>query len=126
METQSTPDSPIIDAKPSDQLTLPENTELLKRLQSLEQKLVELQIESDHVFERIGQGIRIINRDYTVRRINQEFSQMSGVRPEDAIGKKCWEVFPSPFCRTPNCRLERILDGEELIQGEIERLKPNG
>ena len=45
---------------------------------------------------------------------------------QKAIGKKCWEVFPSPFCRTSNCRLKRILDGEELIQAEIERVKPNG
>jgi PAS domain S-box-containing protein len=71
-------------------------------------------------------AIRIINKDFTIHYINQSFADMSGITTTEAIGQKCWEVFPSPFCHTPECRLARILNGETMIQAEIERYKKDG
>lgn len=71
-------------------------------------------------------AIRIINKDFTIHYINQSFADMSGITTIEAIGQKCWEVFPSPFCHTPECRLARILSGETMIQTEIERYKKDG
>lgn len=82
--------------------------------------------ESESLFEGASDAIRVINKDFTVRRINNSFAEMTGTKQDAVVGKKCWEVFPSQACHTPLCRLKRILKGEDIIQEEIERVKPNG
>ncbi len=79
-----------------------------------------------HILDCLPQGIRLISKDHIVWNINKSFVELTGIRPEDAIGKKCWEVFPGPFCHTDSCRLKRILDGETMVQSEIGRQKSNG
>jgi PAS domain S-box-containing protein len=82
--------------------------------------------EFEQLAEASNDSIRIINKDFTIRYINQSFAEMTGVNQNDVIGKKCWEVFPGSLCHTIECRLQRILDGEQNIQVEIERMKKNG
>ncbi len=96
------------------------------RIKKAESALSALQKEYEQVLHHNSHGIRIINQDYTVRLINQIFAQMSGISPEEAVGKKCYEIFPGPFCHTPDCRLKRILDGDSSLQAQIERIKPDG
>jgi PAS domain S-box-containing protein len=76
--------------------------------------------------DHLSQGIRVISKDYFVLYVNRAFSELSGVKPEQAIGKKCWEVFESPLCHTPECRLNKILTGNKMVQTEIERTKGDG
>ncbi len=83
-------------------------------------------LESWHILDCLSQGIRFINRDYTIQFINRSMSDLSGVSQHEARGKKCYEVFPSPFCHTADCRLSRMLSGEETIQTEIIRRSGNG
>lgn len=80
----------------------------------------------NNAIDCVNQGIRIIDRNFTVHCINKAFAELSGVSPQEAIGKKCWEVFVSPLCHTTKCRLQRIIDGEKSIQDEIEREKKDG
>jgi PAS domain S-box-containing protein len=84
------------------------------------------QIGFDRVLDSLPQGIRIIDKNWVVQRINKSFSELSGVSPQDAVGRRCWEVFPSQFCHTSDCRLKRILGGEKMVQTEIERDKKDG
>jgi PAS domain S-box-containing protein len=100
---------------------LSENLQIRNALSHTQNALNLAQAELSQILDSAGCGIRIINRDFTLRRINQTFSLMSGVTPEAATGKKCWEVFTGPFCHTADCHLSRILAGEENIQSEIER-----
>ncbi len=102
------------------------DVKLKSRLTKLEKEFEETRYELSHSFDAAIHGIRIINRDFTVRRINRAFAAMVGVNQFAAAGKKCWEVFPGPFCHTPNCRLSRILEGEDKIQAEINRTRTGG
>jgi PAS domain S-box-containing protein len=77
--------------------------------------------EVEQIIDASIDAIRIINKDFTIRRINFTFAEMTGVDRDEVTGKKCWEVFPSLLCHTPECRLQRILNGEESIHVEIER-----
>lgn len=95
-------------------------------LESSYKTIETLKIENQQIINSDSHGIRIINKDHTIRIINQAFADMSGMSPEIAIGKHCWEIFPSPFCNTTKCRLNRILQGEERIEAEIERTKKDG
>jgi PAS domain S-box-containing protein len=82
--------------------------------------------EYRYLFDNTSDAIRVVNRDFTIRRINQAFADMTGVAQNDIAGRKCWEVFPSPLCHTSSCRLQRILDGEQSVQVEIVRMKKVG
>ena len=75
----------------------------------------------NYILDCIGQGIRIIDTHFTVQYINKAFAELSGVIPAQAVGKRCWEVFPSPACHTPNCRLQRILGGESMVRSDMNR-----
>jgi PAS domain S-box-containing protein len=82
--------------------------------------------EAEYLFDKISDAIRVINSDFTIRRINRSFADMTGVKQNEIIGKKCWEIFPSHHCGTEKCRLQRILNGEKKIKEEIERKKKDG
>ena len=79
-----------------------------------------------NAMDYLPQGIRIIDADNTVKYTNPAFAELSGVSPEAAAGRKCWQVFHGPLCHTPECRLERIKQGEQAIQTEIVRVRPDG
>gem|GEM_PF-1199486 len=84
------------------------------------------ELEFGNAIDYLPQGIRIINMDYTVRYVNNSFAQLIGIAVEDAVGKKCYEVFPNIFCHTPGCRLARIFKGEKMVQAEIDRINNDG
>ena len=85
-----------------------------------------VETELEVILDNTSQGIRIINRNFTIRRINKAFAELSGISPEEAVGRKCWHIFKGPFCNTPQCRLRRILAGEKIIEDEIDRAKRDG
>lgn len=66
------------------------------------------------------QGARIIDADYNIRYVNPPFIKLSGVKAENVVGKKCYEVFRSSLCNTSRCRLARILNGEKAVEAEVE------
>jgi PAS domain S-box-containing protein len=82
--------------------------------------------EFEQLVDASRDALRILNKDFTVRRINSAFAGMTGVNKTEVTGKKCWEMFPSPLCHTSECRLQRIIDGEKTIQVEIERKRKDG
>jgi PAS domain S-box-containing protein len=82
--------------------------------------------EYEQVIDNTTDAIRIINKDFTVRRINRAFAEIVGVDQSDVVGKKCWEVFPGALCHTTDCRLSRVIHGEHTIYEEIERKKKDG
>jgi PAS domain S-box-containing protein len=82
--------------------------------------------EFEQLVDASNDAIRIINKDFSIRRINQAFAEMTGVNKNDVIGKKCWEVFPGSLCHTTQCRAWRVFNGEGRIEVEIERQKPDG
>jgi PAS domain S-box-containing protein len=103
-----------------------EISELKLRLAQAEEENRILQTELQQILLHAGSGIRIINADFTVKLINKTFSEMTGVDAEYASGKKCWNIFPGPFCHTDECRLRRVINGEEVAETEIERCKEAG
>jgi len=83
-------------------------------------------VDYDFLLNCLPQGIRIIDKKWVVQYINKSFSELFGISPADAVGRKCWDVFASPFCQTSDCRLKRIFAGEKIIQVEIYRPRRDG
>jgi PAS domain S-box-containing protein len=83
-------------------------------------------IELNQIFNTAADGMRVIDHDFNVIRINETFTVLSGITQAEAIGKKCYEVMSSPMCHTPQCSLTRILDGETRIECEVEKVRSDG
>jgi PAS domain S-box-containing protein len=96
------------------------------RLAPLEDELKSTRYELESLLDNSPDAIRFINKDFSVRLINRAFAEITGADQNDVVGKKCWDVFPSPLCHTSECRLQRVLDGEKDVQVEIERKKKDG
>jgi len=59
-----------------------------------------------------------VDKDITIKFINRAGAEAMGMRPEDAIGKKCYEVFDTPECGTDRCCIIQIMDQGRAIRGE--------
>jgi PAS domain S-box-containing protein len=82
--------------------------------------------ELKQIFDTATDGMRVIDREFNILRINTTFSRLTGITKDEAVGKKCYEVFGGPVCHTPNCTLTRVLGGEELVEFEVERERSDG
>ncbi|MEW6671007.1 MAG: PAS domain S-box protein [Thermodesulfobacteriota bacterium] len=96
-----------------------------------ERKQMELDIrmahsELNHIFQTASAGMRLIDKNFTVMKVNETFASLSGISVEAAAGKKCYEVFYGAMCQKPACPLTRILNGKKEIDCEIEKQRQDG
>jgi len=83
-------------------------------------------VELNQIFNTAGGGMCVIDKDFNLLRINDRLSTLSATNKDEAMGKKCYEVFPVPLCHTPGCSLSRIIGGEERVECEVERERNDG
>lgn len=66
------------------------------------------------VIDSLPDRIMVLNRDYTVHSVNRTFTAETGLRPEDVVGRPCYEV--SHRAMTPcsgdmaDCPLRQVFD----------------
>lgn len=82
--------------------------------------------ELTQIFETSADGMRVIDRTFNMLRANETFCGLAGIHKEDALGKKCYDVFRGPLCHTSACPLTRILDGEERVECDSEKIPESG
>lgn len=82
--------------------------------------------ELDQIFSTTANGMRVIGLDHKIIRINDTMLKILGVTREEAIGNKCYDVFPGKYCNTNKCPIEIIGNGEKRIEYEAEKELPNG
>jgi len=67
------------------------------------------------ILDAVPNAVVVIDTDFNVKWVNAAFSQLSGFSRSQAMGKKCYDMFPGNLCRTPDCPMHRILTGAERI-----------
>jgi PAS domain S-box-containing protein len=80
----------------------------------------------NQIFRTTGNGLRVIDRNYNMIQFNEGFLRLLGLKREEVIGRKCYEVFRGPLCHTPDCTLNQILKGEERVECDIEKKHNDG
>ncbi len=99
----------------------------IKEQLQVEKSLVEINDEYIQIFNSAPDGMHIIDRDYTVVRVNRAFLDLTGHGSvEEIIGRKCYEVFGGRLCRTPECPLVRVLEGAERVEVETIKVRVDG
>jgi len=91
----------------------------------LDTGLKEARNEVEQIFNSSIVGLRIISKDFDILKINKAFADLFGLKEEEVVGRKCFEVIRLPECNTKNCILKRILNGEKSVTGVFERENNN-
>jgi len=83
-------------------------------------------MELEQIFRTAADGMRVVDKNFNVLRVNDTFVALSGVKEEECLEKKCYEILPGPLCHTRECNIKQILAGEDRIEYETERYRMDG
>ena len=105
------------------------NLELEKSIERSNQMAIQSEIEYQELNQIVNasaDGMWVIDSEFNVIRINKALSDLLGTKPEDAIGRKCHEIFSDALCRSPKCPLIKIKKGEQRVECEVEKENKDG
>jgi PAS domain S-box-containing protein len=73
------------------------------------------------IFHAVPDGLIVIGLDFDVIFVNRAFVEMSGVGEMQAVGRKCYDIFPGTLCHGPACPMARIQNGVERLTYEADK-----
>ena len=77
--------------------------------------------ELNQVFNSIGVGMCLIDRNLNIARVNDAFAKLFYRNIDEIAGLKCNEVMPDALCDSKGCPLQRILNGETGCEFETKK-----
>lgn len=84
-----------------------------------EEQLKELEAGVTSTFDAIAELVSIHDKDYKLVRVNKTLANFFGKKPEELIGKTCYEVFHHTDRPWPNCPHTRAMQSEQAVTEEI-------
>jgi diguanylate cyclase (GGDEF)-like protein/PAS domain S-box-containing protein len=72
----------------------------------------------NQVFNASNDGIWAIDRNYRVIRVNKKLLDLLHRPAEEVIGSKCHDLFPEACHGPEKCPMERIINGEPIVEQE--------
>jgi len=101
-----------------------------QRTAELAQSLAEvdqLSVDLSQILNTISTGVRLIDRDCIVQRVNKSFCTMTGMRKEELVGSKCYTCFLDERCRQSDlCTLNQIDRTGQAIHTEVVKTTKSG
>ena len=101
------------------------NVDITERKRA-EEELLSAKAEVDQIFHIAADGMRVVDKNFDILRTNDTFDTMVGMPREDIIGRKCFDIFTSNRCQTPECPMQVIMAGQEKTETECIRMRPDG
>lgn len=92
----------------------------------MERELQRAHAELNQIFQTASVGMRLVDRNFNMLKINKTFESLTGVNEADAIGKKCHEIFSGPTCFTEQCPILRVLNGKETVESHVDKERRDG
>jgi PAS domain-containing protein len=68
------------------------------------------------IFETAADGMRVVDRDFTVTCANETFASLVGMPKGAIVGRKCFDVFRGDLCHTPRCPLEQPIGNPSHLE----------
>ncbi|HOC69666.1 MAG TPA: sigma 54-interacting transcriptional regulator [Candidatus Hydrogenedentes bacterium] len=70
---------------------------------------------TDSILESISDGVFTVDEAWKVTSFNRAAEEITGIPREEALGKRCWEVFRASMCEM-DCALKHTMDtGKRII-----------
>jgi len=88
-------------------------------------EITRTKVELEQIFHTAADGMRVVDKEHNMLRVNDTFLNLFGVKEED-LQKRCYEVLSGPVCHTAKCPVKQILRGEDRIEIETERVRMDG
>lgn len=82
--------------------------------------------ELNQIFNLAADGMRVIDLDGNILRVNNTLLTMFQLDREQTVGRKCYTLPGGPICNTPECPIQRILRGEDRVEIEVDFPGKNG
>lgn len=67
------------------------------------------------ILESISDGVFTIDHDWCITCFNRAAEEITGIAREDALGRKCWEVFRSNMCENACPLRQTMADGQPVV-----------
>jgi diguanylate cyclase (GGDEF)-like protein/PAS domain S-box-containing protein len=83
-------------------------------------------VELSQIINTSIDGLLLIYKDFSVKRINTSLLNFLGLSETEAVGKKCYELIACSWCNTHECPLTKLLRGKAHIELDIERTRKDG
>lgn len=100
--------------------------ELTEELREKTSELINQRNRLDAIFNSNIEGTYTIDEDWNITSFNTSAEKITGYSKEEAVGKKCWEIFKSNVCRN-GCHMEQTMElGKSTIGNELEIINKNG
>jgi methyl-accepting chemotaxis protein len=72
----------------------------------------------DDNLNNIPSPVHTIDRNFTITYMNPAGANLVGLPPEECVGKKCYDLFKTPQCHTPECRCRQAMESGKVCSGE--------
>ena len=86
----------------------------------IEDKLNYTNEELNILLEMNTEGVRFIDKDFNVLKVNKKLCKISGVDKKKNLAEKCYKALCNSNCHKPTCTLKQILGGERKVKKEID------
>ena len=81
---------------------------------------------TETILESISDGVFTVDENWKIMSFNRAAGKITGVDAEEAIGKKCWEVFQSNMCGE-ECALRRTMkEGKSFVSSATHITRKDG
>jgi methyl-accepting chemotaxis protein len=70
------------------------------------------------MLDLIPTPVMTIDKDFTITYMNPAGAGVVNLTQEQAVGRKCYELFKTPHCRTDECRCAQAMHKEGVFTGE--------
>ena len=98
----------------------------LRQREQARKKLESANLFLSQIWDIAADGIRIIDKNFNVVRVNKTFIAMTGMEKKNILGRKCQDVFWGPFCNTEDCPMRQILAGKKRVEYQSVKESPAG
>jgi len=94
----------------------------LEERKRIEERIKASHTELNYIFNASSAGMRVIDTNFTVIRVNRNFLQMVGLGLDEVIGRKCFATFGGAKCQSADCPLALISSGRQTVEYEVEKV----
>ena len=83
-------------------------------------------IELNQIFNAAPSGMLVIDKNFNLMKVNRNFLKMMDITDPVKAGGKCWEIVRGPLCRTKDCPMVRISQGQTRFEQDITMTSKTG
>lgn len=89
-------------------------------------ELEKVNAELSQILNMSADGIRVIDKDFVMQRVNNTLIEMTGLSEAELVGHHCYDGLKGQNCHTGNCPVHKIMLGEKRVECEAVVNRPDG